>query len=616
MRMLLVVPLVLAAVHAGAATQAQKCEKTVVTQVLSCVNNVGGRMRKCYLKTGAGCAAADAGIAKAVAGLEKKILKACPDAATVQAVGYGAAVTPAGLAARAVEICKGDPASVAARTFGGPQAAVLAAADADETKCLDNASKEALKLIKKTAGLYAGCIAKAHKGKVCNVAKTLDEVDTAAGKTTDKVSAKCADLKALIGLNAQVYAARAAEQARCLTAAAHGDPGPLSLDCGPRPAVTVPARGTWVNVTLDEATWGSRCGDGSSYAFWMRLAPEGNPAEKVAVDLQGGGVCIFEQDCQGVQNGSPGLFRADDDGQPGGGYMSDDPGNNPFANWTRVFLPYCTQDVHIGGGRQSIFPAQTVNRYGAINVRAALRYVRDVLWQELAATEAEGYRPDRLTVMFAGESAGAFGVQYNYHYLLDDLRWVHTTAVPDAGLALDNGEPVGVATLGAVIQLEANPIGWGTLPYQPPYCIAGNCGVGPVLQIATSARLKAVPEQQILNVSSQYDDTQVDTTFFDTAVAWINECRESFCENRDLNGVRYWMPAETAPYHTILRTPSRFNTTTAGGVTVAQWLADAMANPDAVVSQVDEGTLVADYPGVHAVTCLGSPSGAFLDVEP
>jgi hypothetical protein len=32
-------------------------------------------------------------------------------------------------------------------------------------------------------------------------------------------------------------------------------------------------------------------------------------------------------------------------------------------------------------------------------------------------------------------------------------------------------------------------------------------------------------------------------------------------------------------------------------------LADAMADPDAVLDRVDEGTLVADYPGVAPSAC-------------
>jgi hypothetical protein len=354
-------------------------------------------------------------------------------------------------------------------------------------------------------------------------------------------------------------------------------------------------------VVLDEATWGTRCGDGSAYAFWLKLAPAGAPAERLVVDMQGGGVCIFEADCAGVGSG---LLRATDDGAPTTGYMSTAAATNPFADWSMLFLPYCTQDVHIGGGLQSVFPSVTVNRFGGVNVRAALRYVRDVLWATLEAEDAAGYRPDRLQVLFGGESAGAFGVSYNYHYPVDDLRWRHTTGVPDSGLGLDNGELVGIRTLGVLITGETNPYGWGTLPYQPTYCLSTSCAVVPELQAATAPRLKAVPDQQILNVSNQVDSTQVSTTFFATTADWINALRAAYCTNQGLTGLRFWLPARTPSFHTILRTNSLFTTITAGGVTVRDWLADAMANPNAVVDRVDEGTLVTDYPGTAPISCL------------
>ncbi len=65
-----------------------------------------------------------------------------------------------------------------------------------------------------------------------------------------------------------------------------------------------------------------------------------------------------------------------------------------------------------------------------------------------------------------------------------------------------------------------------------------------------------------------------------------------------------WMPAQSTPYHTILTVASRFDTVTAGGVTVANWLAGAMTTPNAVVDEVDQGTLVTDYPGVNPIACL------------
>lgn len=597
------------AVAAQAATPAQKCEKTVASAISSCVAGVGAKMRKCYLKTGEACPGTEQGIAKALTKVADKITAKCPDDATVQATGYGATVTRAGLIARAQESCTGEPTQLLARTFGGPHAAVLATADDTLRTCLSEASKAGLKQIKAEASARAACIKKAHGGKPCDLAKTAAKIAAAQTAASAKIDPVCPDMKTPIGLDPATYVERASAQSRCMTAAGHADSGPLALDCGPRTGVDLPARDTWTQVVLDSAE-GALCGDGSPYAFWLKLPTTGLPSEKVAIDLQGGGVCIFESDCAGVPAS---LFSALDDGHPSTGLFSPNPLVNPFSDWTLVFLPYCTQDVHIGGGLTSAFPSITVRRHGALNVRAALRYVRDVLWQDLATTDAEGYRPDKLTVLFGGESAGGFGVDFNYHYLLDDLRWAHTTAVPDAGLGLDNGRVLGVQGLGLLVQGETSPLGWGVKPFFPPYCQGSNCGIGPVLQAATAPRLKAVPEQQILNVSNQIDMAQVTTTFFNDAVEWINALRTAFCANKGRNGIFSWFPARTAEYHTILTTASRWSTITAGGELLPDFLAAAFADPDGVEDHVDEGTLVADYPGVAPLGCSGSPSGAFLD---
>src|SRR5579871_628772 len=570
---------------AAAPSAAQRCEATAASALTSCTQRVAVAVRRCYLERGGPCAPGDARVAAALANLAQRIESRC-SAAGVQAAGYGALATPATLVARLEESCTGEPATLAARTFGGPQGAALAAASSAGRSCLATADQ---------------------------AASTAMRVAAAEAKARTKIAAACPGLPGLIGLDVPTFTDRAAAQARCMVATAHGDTGPLALDCGPRPAVGVPPLGQWVQVVLDEATWGTRCGDGSPYAFWLKLAPEGSPPGRVVIDLQGGGVCVFESDCDGVPAS---LFEATDDGQPTAGDMSTDPSVNPFADWTQMFLPYCTQDVHIGGGTQSVFPSITVNRFGAINVRAALRYLRDALWPALQSTTAEGYRPDLLTVVFGGESAGGYGVAYNYHYLLDELRWIHTTAVPDSSAGLDSGGTLSVKNLGLLVGGTANPYGWNTIAYQPPYCIASDCGVIlPRLEAATSVRLKAVPEQQILNVSNQADTTQETTTFFSSLPAWIDALRAAYCDVEGMKGLHFWLPAQSTPFHTILTVASRFDTVTAGGVTVADWLGAAMTSPDAVVDRVDEGTLVADYPGVNPIACLASPSGAFLDAH-
>jgi hypothetical protein len=375
---------------------------------------------------------------------------------------------------------------------------------------------------------------------------------------------------------------------------------PLNLDCGPRSEVSAPPRGQWTQIVLDESVWGTRCGDGSPYAFWLRLAPNGSPLENVIVDLQGGGVCTTESECLGV---STGLFKATDNHQPNGpdgGYRSVNPAINPFWDWTMIALAYCNQDVYGGGGATNVFPGITVHRFGAVNIRAALRYLRDMLWQQMDATSPEGYRPDRLRVLFGGVSAGGFGVSYNYHYLIDDLRWVNTTAVPDSALGLHNGSLQGVAGLGILINGVFT--GWGGLPYQPPYCLNNICSVVPYRQTRTSPRLKATPHQQILNVSNQVDNTQRSTTFFSSSAAWTNAARQAYCDTQGLPGIRYFLPAGATSLHGMLQSNTRFTSISSDGVVLRDWLAAAMSDPDNVVDLVEEGTL-AGNPSINSFAC-------------
>ncbi|HXJ33626.1 MAG TPA: pectin acetylesterase-family hydrolase [Candidatus Eisenbacteria bacterium] len=602
MRSLLLAIIVLAAAsaHAGLTGPAQKCERAAASALQRCLVRFGAREGTCYLATGATCAPNDAGRIAATTKLERKIRSTCRDDATVQAVGWGPALTQQALVDRMREACLGAHASLAARTFGGPHAAVLAAADDATRSCLAVAHAAATDLIAATVKQQSGCIERTHRGKRCNLGRLDDKLTAAEADAESAVAAACPDLATPIGLDAAAFLSAASAQARCLTATAHTDSGLLSLDCGPRASVPVPPRGQWIQIVLDEATWGTRCGDGSPYAFWLRLAPTGSPLEHVAIDLQGGGVCVFPADCQSVPAD---LFSALDDGEPSEGYLDTNPAINPFSDWTMAFLPYCTQDVHLGNGTTSAFPGVTVYRFGGRNVRGTLRYLRDVLWTAIDGDSAEGFRPDRLTVLFAGESAGAFGVDFNYHYLLDDLGWSHTTAAPDSGLGLDNGQVLGVSGLGVVAQSPAPPFGWDTRPLQPPYCLASGCAVGPVLDAATAPRLKAVPEQQILNISNQVDDAQVSTTFFPDVPSWTNALRAAYCTTRGLNGIHFFYPASSTPTHTMLRTNSRYTGLLAGGVSPAQYLADAFADPDGVVDRVDEGTLQSDYPGVLPFPC-------------
>ena len=71
----------------------------------------------------------------------------------------------------------------------------------------------------------------------------------------------------------------------------------------------------------------------------------------------------------------------------------DDP-RNPFADWSMVYVPYCTGDLHLGTVTTPYSPTLTVQHKGFVNGTAAL--------DALASTF-----PDATEIVVAGESAGA-----------------------------------------------------------------------------------------------------------------------------------------------------------------------------------------------------------------
>ncbi len=569
------------------AAPAQACAEAVPAAATLCTTEVSAAIRTCYMETNAPCAADDADVASALSALEQAVQTSCTDEDT-------GALTVDALIGRLQTSCESESVSLASRTFGGPHGAVWAGSSSGRS-CLEQAHTRAVALVEAALLGRQACLA----ADTCDATALADEEATTITAAVADVEGACPSLRDLIALDPTSYVRRAMHQADCITATVYADSAPLDLSCGPTQADPNLPRGEYAQVILDEEVFGTRCGDGSPFAFQIRLAPEGEPLDRILIAMQGGGVCVFENDCSGRPAG---LFEALNDEAPESGIMSNDPAVSPFANWTKVYLPYCNQDVFIGGGATSAFDSITVHRFGAINVRAAVRYTRDVLWALLDEAGGDGYRPDQIVAMFGGFSAGAFGTIYNYHWMIDDLQWPRTTAFPDAGLALDSGGAISVRTLGNLLIAGGPPLGWASLEYLPPYCFFGDCAVGPELLEATAPRLKAVPEQQLLILSNQNDAVQVGTTFFESTPAWINAMRQSYCDTRDLNGVHYYLTPVSESVHVISPNPALYDGSVAGAV-MSDWLADAISNPDEVQSRVEEGSLVTDIPGVDEFPC-------------
>src|SRR4029079_3826404 len=108
--------------------------------------------------------------------------------------------------------------------------------------------------------VYHDCLTVERNGGTCNVAATEAKANEDIEQNALAVGTACASLPALVSIDPPTFAARAAAQARCLTAIANPASSPLTLDCGPRDNLVDTPRGQYVQVVLDSDIYGTRCG--------------------------------------------------------------------------------------------------------------------------------------------------------------------------------------------------------------------------------------------------------------------------------------------------------------------------------------------------------------------
>jgi hypothetical protein len=135
------------------------------------------------------------------------------------------------------------------------------------------------------------------------------------------------------------------------------------------------------------------CSDGSAYRFFVQ---RGDPA-KLLVEFEGGGGCWSADTCQ------LDIYTRRVGGEPGGQGIYDRANpENPFRDFTHVYVPYCTGDLHWGNAVHNytaLLGPYTMRHKGAANAAAALQWA-----------SANVLAPQKLAV--AGCSAGGYGATH------------------------------------------------------------------------------------------------------------------------------------------------------------------------------------------------------------
>lgn len=177
------------------------------------------------------------------------------------------------------------------------------------------------------------------------------------------------------------------------------------------------------------------------FSFLMQI---GDP-RKLVIALDGGGACWDAPTCLGSPLLGASLYSQTVDETPadaaqvGGIFDADNP-DNPYLDYTKVFIPYCSADVH-WGSRDTLYtlrrPGQpdldwVIRHRGTENFLAVLHWLR---------TEGplDGLDlGDVHDLTLGGASAGAYGATAAFPYVAELVPNARLRLIADAGIGVIN----------------------------------------------------------------------------------------------------------------------------------------------------------------------------------
>jgi Pectinacetylesterase len=170
-------------------------------------------------------------------------------------------------------------------------------------------------------------------------------------------------------------------------------------------SATASANQTWTKVVPGGDC---ECADGSEFAFWERRA---DPT-KAVLFLDGGGACFDAESCAFTGLGTGGEASYDwsifgEDPASEDGIFNFARADDPFLDYSFIYVPSCTGDMHLGNVTREYSAKLTVEHKGFVNGSAALSY--------LAA-----HYPDVAQVVVVGKSVGSVAAPV-YGGLASDL---------------------------------------------------------------------------------------------------------------------------------------------------------------------------------------------------
>lgn len=210
----------------------------------------------------------------------------------------------------------------------------------------------------------------------------------------------------------------------------------LVTGCGRSPAANPNAI---TGLTAEKWTWvafpEAKCRDGSSTGIGLNFKPGSN---KLMIFLSGGGACFNPITC----SENPAKFDAADFAaiadrtctvsdthcaSVNDGIFDRTKSANPLADWSYVYVPYCTGDIHAGDNLGATVPG--VLDSGTPARQQFVGYANIGIY----LTRIVPTFPGVSQVLLTGASAGGFGAAANYEQVAKAFASVRVDMLDDSG---------------------------------------------------------------------------------------------------------------------------------------------------------------------------------------
>ncbi len=352
--------------------------------------------------------------------------------------------------------------------------------------------------------------------------------------------------------------------------------------------------------STDPATGVETCRKGKTdFSFFVRPGKK----DKVVLYFDGGGACWNSATCLIAP-----IYTVEIDETPqslaaAGGIADIDNPNNPLRDWTQVFVPYCSGDIHWGAKETDYVdytgklgpPGGTVTLHhrGFDNALAVI----DWLQKRYPGKKHHGrqhkhgheheHRKKLKKIFVSGSSAGGYGALLAFPYVKetwpDSRAWLLADAA--SGVITQDFLQGALAGENSSWGMTQNLPGW-----IPGYSNVLNLGalLLPINMYGLTTRY--YPQSPMAQYTTSWDAVQ--TTFLhvmqnpDNPPVWQTPSGAAFCEwhlrnqhyawaNASAPNYRYYLAAGIS--HTILGDQALFNSeASAGGVRFTDWLHDML----------------------------------------